>query len=64
MNQRDKRHRRRYSPEGLPLDTAEWTVDDWRILYEAYQAAITKIAANHAKDRDTLPSGAQPPRPT
>ena len=33
--------------DGLPIDARDFTEDDWRILYNAIEAAKREIAARH-----------------
>jgi hypothetical protein len=47
-----KRRLRLFTEEGLPRDTAEWTVDDWRDLHTAYCEAIRKISERHKEKQD------------
>ncbi len=47
MNQRDKKARRRLSPEGLPIDPLAWTENDWRDCWRALKWLIRRIAKRH-----------------
>lgn len=44
-----REHARRFTADGLPRDAREWTVDDWRDLYEAMEAARRRIAERHKR---------------
>lgn len=40
---------KRFTPDGLPRDPNAWTVEDFRDLYHAIEAAKAKIAARHRR---------------
>lgn len=45
---------------GVPLRTADWTIEDWMDLYLAMESAIAKIKKRHATPAPE-PISQQPP---
>jgi hypothetical protein len=42
-----RQHAKRFTEEGLPRDGRDWTVQDWKDLYEGMEAIKAKIAQRH-----------------
>ncbi len=45
-------HAKRFTQDGLPRNSKDWTAEDWRDLWTAIQAAIAKIAERHKENPD------------
>lgn len=39
-----------FTEDGIPVDPCAWTVEDWRALHIAMEAARAKISDNHKQE--------------
>jgi hypothetical protein len=49
---RERRHKIKWTEDGLPRDAQDWTIEDWADLYYGLEAIKRKIAARHAEERE------------
>ena len=59
MSMKDKARRRalakKYTEDGLPRDSNEWTEEDWRDLHNALETIKKKVGQRHDRRRVSEP---------
>ncbi len=59
--QEDNVKRKKLSPNGLPINSNDWTYEDWRDLHNAIETVKRKVGERHAKgDGDSASKEATP----